>query len=713
MTSVRFEWVRIAVVASAALCLIAASPQQAASQQSAQRQAAITASDLATLRDLDGLAVSPDDQWAAFQVRQADPRANAYTQAWYVVPVAGGAARRLADAGEPVPSAYLGRVNGFILSAPPVWSPDSQWIAYLRKDHGRTQIWRARIDGRRSEQLTRGESDARALAYSADGARILYEVELSAAQIAAGLAREGLSGFRYDQRFFPSYSPLPALPADINFGNLDQLTTEAQEAQRRVFVYEIARRRERPASESEAAEFAALTAAPAPANREHFRDNAARSPTGALAWTEARDPERQGGMAPLTIVAQPAGAAEPIVCAAPACTSQVLGQLWWRNENEVLFVGREGPSFTDRLLYSWRVGDAAPRLVLRTQDLFASEYEWKCAVAQDRLVCFYEAANQPRRLVAIDLDSGAVNILFDPNPDFARFDLGAPPQRLEFHSPAGVDNYGYLVLPPHHTPGQRLPLVIVTYRCAGFLRGGVGDEYPVYPFAAQGFAVLCFNAPDTDYERLQRLDWVADQNLARGSGDPEKHRVQEGLDAAIAQLDRMGVIDPDRVGLTGLSFGAETVTYALFHMPRLAAAIASGTEFGPLSPILYGPAGRQAITPWGLDSPTSPRWDALSITRNAARVRAPLLLNVADHEMIDALHPYTALEEAGRAVEMYVYPDEYHIKWQPAHRLSVYNRNIDWMNFWLRNVEDPDPAKASQYEHWRALRERVAALRQH
>jgi hypothetical protein len=87
-----------------------------------------------------------------------------------------------------------------------------------------------------------------------------------------------------------------------------------------------------------------------------------------------------------------------------------------------------------------------------------------------------------------------------------------------------------------------------------------------------------------------------------------------------------------------------------------------------------------------------------------------LLLNVADHEMIDAMHPYTALEQAGRAVEMYVFPGEHHIKSEPAHRLAIYQRNIDWMNFWLRGVEDPDPAKAPQYQRWRSLRDKQCKL---
>jgi hypothetical protein len=30
---------------------------------------------------------------------------------------------------------------------------------------------------------------------------------------------------------------------------------------------------------------------------------------------------------------------------------------------------------------------------------------------------------------------------------------------------------------------------------------------------------------------------------------------------------------------------------------------------------------------------------------------------------------------------------------------------VDWFCFWLKNEEDPIPAKAEQYARWRALRE--------
>src|SRR5262249_40186815 len=125
--------------------------------------------------------------------------------------------------------------------------------------------------------------------------------------------------------------------------------------------------------------------------------------------------------------------------------------------------------------------------------------------------------------------------------------------------------------------------------------------------------------------------------------------------------------------------------------------------FGERSKVVFGPRGLGPLMT------TADRWREFSVSLNADRVRAPLLINAADHEMLGALMPVRALEDAGRAVEMYVFPDEYHQKWQPAHRLAIYERNIDWMNFWLRGVENPDPEKADQYQRWRAMRDRAAA----
>ncbi|HEY8508036.1 MAG TPA: hypothetical protein VIL32_06755 [Steroidobacteraceae bacterium] len=53
----------------------------------------------------------------------------------------------------------------------------------------------------------------------------------------------------------------------------------------------------------------------------------------------------------------------------------------------------------------------------------------------------------------------------------------------------------------------------------------------------------------------------------------------------------------------------------------------------------------------------------------------------------------------------FIYTNELHQKWQPAHLHSVMRRNLDWFRFWLQDYEDPAPAKQEQYQRWRQLRE--------
>jgi len=40
---------------------------------------------------------------------------------------------------------------------------------------------------------------------------------------------------------------------------------------------------------------------------------------------------------------------------------------------------------------------------------------------------------------------------------------------------------------------------------------------------------------------------------------------------------------------------------------------------------------------------------------------------------------------------------------EPAHRLAVYERNIDWFAFWLLGEEDGSAEKAQQFQRWRSM----------
>lgn len=87
-----------------------------------------------------------------------------------------------------------------------------------------------------------------------------------------------------------------------------------------------------------------------------------------------------------------------------------------------------------------------------------------------------------------------------------------------------------------------------------------------------------------------------------------------------------------------------------------------------------------------------------------SRTRSP-----ADSEYLLTLPTFTALREAGAPVDLYVFPDEFHAKWQPAHRLAVWERTLRWFGFWfdLPPLAGQPPAPAGEVARWRAWRPRA------
>src|SRR3546814_8091474 len=71
---------------------------------------------------------------------------------------------------------------------------------------------------------------------------------------------------------------------------------------------------------------------------------------------------------------------------------------------------------------------------------------------------------------------------------------------------------------------------------------------------------------------------------------------------------------------------------------------------------------------------------------NAKNVCARIVIQSADREARLALSSLRELRRYGRDVEMFIFPDEYHVKWQPAHRRATYLRSLDELERWSQSV---------------------------
>lgn len=395
---------------------------------------ALDAEALARLEDIDGLSVSPDGAQILFQRRAPDPSEDRYALSWWSIAPDGTGLRRVADGGAPILLRSGARLNGFVMAPAPVFAPDSTSFVVIRREEGADRLWRFWRDGR-ARLLSEGDHDVVRMAF--DGDAVLYAAVPVAARIGAEIRHEGRNGFLFDERFVPFYAPRPLLPRAF--------ATPAG-TPREVF-FRVGADGAAAVSALEAARLFAPLAAPVgrPSHRRTLLENA----NVASVWLEARDPTRQGGGAPLTLVAAAPPGGDPFICGDPACVSDDFLGAWRRDNGEIVFARAHGAA-GETALFGWRLSEGRVRRILTTQGrLVGSRLEWSCALARDRLICFLEEARAPRRHVAVHLDSGAIETLFDPNSAVAASLADIAIESFALDLPLGAHSWGvFLEAPP-------------------------------------------------------------------------------------------------------------------------------------------------------------------------------------------------------------------------------------------------------------------------
>ena len=636
--------------------------------------------DLARLRDIGeptysqstvGLSVSPDGRKVAFPVRQADPSSNSYCLSILVAHTDGQGGVHVADRGGTLirrqdPQWGLGPYpSGNPQAIKPEWSADGRAIAFLKQIDGHVQPWIADPRGSGSSPVATGPSDATALHWASDQHHLNVTINDMTALEAAD-AREGRVGYHLDDRFVPVSGDRP------------------------------------------------FHGAPLPQRIETIAVPSLPGPVGTPASGEPDvEPALQRKWLPIAIddanddptiadVAAKAGIAAR--CRAAACTGRILAAWHAADHSSILFLRRDGRANSDMTLYHWRIGSGQVTKRFRTAGLLLG-----CEPAGSALICAHEEATYPRRIINLDPQTGRTHLVFDPNPQFNQFRLGKV-RRLFWTNDRGIETYGDLVLPPESKAGEKPPLIVTTYRSRGFLRGGTGDEFPVQPLVARGYAVLSFDEPRDiasfiktrsreEYGAANRKDWA------------NRWSIQSSLEAGIRTVEGLRVTDPNRRGITGLSEGASLLWFSLINSNLFSAAAVSSCCEEPISSMaLLGERGARYFEAAGyplLTTDDRAFWANMSVTRNASRLSTPVLLHLPDGEYLHALESIRALRFFKQPVDAYVFPDEEHIKWQPAHRLAIYDRNIAWFDFWLKGVLPDDQDLAGR---WTALRDKKPVL---
>jgi dipeptidyl aminopeptidase/acylaminoacyl peptidase len=315
-----------------------------------------------------------------------------------------------------------------------------------------------------------------------------------------------------------------------------------------------------------------------------------------------------------------------------------------------------------------------------------------------------EGLNDPPVLI-VKNEKKTSRVILDPNPQLQNMELGQA-SVYTWKDKEGRQWKGGLYKPPNYKSGQRYPLVIQTHGFAEseFRPSGVfPTAFAARALAAQGIIVL------------QTATGVAGSSCPIET--PEKGPCDVAmLESAANQLVSDGLADPQRIGIIGFSSTCfavmEMLTTSSLHLK--AASMTDGIMLDYWqyisSPNISSPDRLSAEYDQMIGAPPFgeglQQWLKLSPGFNLDKITTPLLVvGEGPVSLVGMWQPYAGLHYLHKPVDLVMLNTDEHVLTNPAARMASQGGSVDWFRFWLKDEEDPDPAKVEEYARWRKLRE--------
>jgi dipeptidyl aminopeptidase/acylaminoacyl peptidase len=668
----------------------------ALAQQPAPAPRLITVDDYFQIREVHDPQLSPDAKWVAYTVNSALLKSDKNEQRLWMVPTAGGDAIPLTAEGTSSSHAR--------------WSPDGKLIAFLsERAEGKTQVWLLNRLAGEAERLTNTPQDVEDFAWSPDSRRLALVLrDASSEELEdAKENKDKPAGEKESKDKKKAEKPwvIDRLQFKLDeIGYLDRRRTH-------LYAFDLA------------------TKALSQITSGDFDDaEPAWSPDGkSLAFTSNRstpDPDATYNSDIWVVAADNAdkGAHLTQVTTNPGSDSSPA---WSPDGKWIAYVTQTDPHLFDyathHLAVSPAAGGQAKVLTLAldrmvTNPHFSSDGKFIYFIADDdgtQNVCRISASggevtrpiagrlmvndyslaktgdivaqvatiDRPDELYSIP--DGRLTQITHANDAFLSQLKLTHGEYVHFKSKDGTIVSGFLYKPVDYVPGKKYPTILRPHGGPVWAYYAEFDHLPQL-LAANGYVVLFPNPRGStgrgqDYAKAIWADW----------GNKDYQDDMAMVDYAIDQ----GIADPDKLAVSGWSYGGISTDFIITQTTRFKAAISgAGSAFFTS---MYGHDHYQRDYEIELGHPWENKvgWEKVSPFYRVANITTPTLFIGGEIDwnvpILGGEQMYQALKILGRPTELIVYPGEYHEFKTPSHIKDRLERYLAWYAHYVKGDSTP------------------------